>query len=66
VSILIEAGEGGWDRRFLEGKPGEGMTFEMYMNKIFNKRVHIEGSLLQLKQLKIKDNLYLKIVLKFC
>ena len=22
-------GEGGWDREFLEGKPGKGITFEM-------------------------------------
>jgi hypothetical protein len=24
-----EQGEGGWDRRFLEGKLGKGITFEM-------------------------------------
>jgi hypothetical protein len=29
MSTLIEAGEGGWDRRFPEGKPGKGVTFEM-------------------------------------
>jgi hypothetical protein len=28
-SILIEAGEGGGDRGFLEEKPGKGITFEM-------------------------------------
>jgi hypothetical protein len=26
-STLIEAGRGGWDRDFSEGKPGEGITF---------------------------------------
>ena len=26
-SILIEAGEGGWDRGFPEGKSGYGVTF---------------------------------------
>jgi hypothetical protein len=29
LSTLIEAGRGGWDREFPEGKPGEGITFEM-------------------------------------
>jgi len=28
-STLIEAGQGGWDRGFLEGKPGRGITFEI-------------------------------------
>jgi hypothetical protein len=28
-SNLIEAVEGGWDRRFPEGKPGKGIAFEM-------------------------------------
>jgi hypothetical protein len=28
-STLIEAGEGGWDRRVPEGKTGKGITFEM-------------------------------------
>jgi hypothetical protein len=28
-STLIEQGEAGWDRGFLEGKPGKRMTFEM-------------------------------------
>jgi hypothetical protein len=28
-SILIEAGGGGEDRRFLEGKPGRGISLEM-------------------------------------
>jgi hypothetical protein len=29
--------EGGWDRWLAEGKPGRGITFEMYINKITNK-----------------------------
>jgi hypothetical protein len=29
VNILIEAGIGGWERRFPEGKPGKGLTSEM-------------------------------------
>jgi len=28
-SILLEQGEGGWDSRFLEGKTGKVITFEM-------------------------------------
>jgi hypothetical protein len=28
-STLIEAGEGGWDREFVEGKLEKGITFEM-------------------------------------
>lgn len=28
-----QAGEGGWDRGFLERKPGKGITFEMYIKK---------------------------------
>jgi hypothetical protein len=30
--------EGLWDRGFLEGKPGKGITFEMKINKISNKQ----------------------------
>jgi hypothetical protein len=26
---VVEQGEGVWDRRFSEGKPGKGITFEM-------------------------------------
>lgn len=38
-STLMEAGGGGmrWGR-FEEGEPGKGITFEMYINKISNKR----------------------------
>jgi hypothetical protein len=32
VSTLIEAGGGGWDRGFSEGKLGKGITFEMQIN----------------------------------
>jgi hypothetical protein len=28
-STLIKAGEGGWERRFLVGKQGKGITFKM-------------------------------------
>jgi hypothetical protein len=36
---LIKAGdEGVWDREFVEGKLGRGITFEMKMNKITNKK----------------------------
>jgi hypothetical protein len=28
-SILIEAGDGGWEREVLEGKVGKRITFEM-------------------------------------
>jgi hypothetical protein len=31
-------GQGRWDRGFLEGKPGSRITFEMYTQKISNKR----------------------------
>jgi hypothetical protein len=31
-----EQGEGGWDRGFSEGKPGKGITFEMYIKKYLN------------------------------
>jgi hypothetical protein len=27
-------GKGAWDRGFVEGKPGKGITFEMQINKI--------------------------------
>jgi hypothetical protein len=33
-------GEGVWDRGFAEEKPGRGITFEMYINKIFKKIMH--------------------------
>jgi len=26
---LIQEGGGGWDRRFMDEKPGQGLTFEM-------------------------------------
>jgi hypothetical protein len=29
VNTLIEAGEGGWDRSFADGKPGKAKTFEI-------------------------------------
>jgi hypothetical protein len=36
---ISERGRGeGWAREFLEGKPGKGITFEMYIKKIFNKK----------------------------
>jgi hypothetical protein len=28
-ALLEKEGEGGWNRRFAEGKPGKGITFEM-------------------------------------
>ena len=28
-STLLEAGQGGWDRLVVEGKPGKEITFEM-------------------------------------
>jgi hypothetical protein len=31
--------EGRWDREFSEGKPGKGITFEMQINKISNKKI---------------------------
>jgi hypothetical protein len=33
------AGEGGIDRWFSEGKPGKGITFEMYIKKLSNKNL---------------------------
>ena len=33
-----EQGEGGGDRRFLEGKEGKAGTFEISIKKIFNKK----------------------------
>jgi hypothetical protein len=38
VSTLIEAGGGGEDRRFVEGKLGRGVAFERQINKIVNKK----------------------------
>jgi hypothetical protein len=29
----------GWDKGFLEGKPGKGITFEMQIKNISNKKV---------------------------
>ena len=45
-NTLIEAGRGGWDRWFLEGKLGKGITFEMYINKIAHEKrllAHMRG-----------------------
>ena len=33
-----EQGKGKWDRGFSEGKPGKGVTFEMYIKKISIKK----------------------------
>jgi hypothetical protein len=40
VSTLIEMvrGKGEWDREFVEGKLGKGITFEMEINKVTNKK----------------------------
>jgi hypothetical protein len=39
VGRLVSRGRGMvWGRRFSEGKPGKGLTFEMYMKKLSNKR----------------------------
>ena len=38
MSNLIEAEGGGWDREFLERKLGKGITFEVSIKKISNKR----------------------------
>lgn len=38
VSTLIEAGGGGEDRRFVEGKLGRGVAFERQINKTVNKK----------------------------
>ena len=40
-SILIEAGDGRWDREFPEGKLGKQITFKMEINKILNKKLNI-------------------------
>jgi hypothetical protein len=37
-STFIEAGGGGEDRGFVEGELGRGITFEMSINKITNKK----------------------------
>jgi hypothetical protein len=42
VSNLIEAEGGGWDREFLERKLGKGITFEVSIKKISNKRKEIK------------------------
>lgn len=34
----VGVGGGGWDRGFWEGKLGKGIMFEMYINKISNKK----------------------------
>ena len=36
-TTFIGAGEGGWDREFLKGKPKKGKMFEMQINKISKK-----------------------------
>jgi hypothetical protein len=38
VGRLVNRGRGGWDRGFLEGKPGKGITFEMQIKKISKKK----------------------------
>jgi hypothetical protein len=38
VGGLVSRGEGGRDRGFLEGKIGKGITFEMEIKKIDNKK----------------------------
>ena len=35
-------GGGGWDREFLEGKQGKGITFEMQIEKISNKKIKLK------------------------
>jgi hypothetical protein len=37
-------GEGKWDREFPEGRPGKGITFEMQIKKISNKRKRKENA----------------------
>jgi hypothetical protein len=37
VGGLVSMGQGGGIRGFSEGKPGKGITFEMYIEKISNK-----------------------------
>jgi hypothetical protein len=32
--------KGRQDKEFLEGKPGKGITFEMYIKKLSNKKKH--------------------------
>jgi hypothetical protein len=43
-----ELGEEGEDRRFLEGKLGNGITFKMYINKIANNNKKRRGKSLGL------------------
>jgi hypothetical protein len=38
VGGLVSRGRG-WNRGFSEGKQGKGITFEMQINKISNKRI---------------------------
>ena len=33
---VVDQGEEGCDRGFSEGKPGKGITFEMYIKKVSN------------------------------
>ena len=40
---LIEGGGGGWNTGFSEGRPEEGITFEMLIKKIFFKKPEIQG-----------------------
>jgi hypothetical protein len=35
-STIIEVGEAGWERVFVEGKPGKEITFEIQINEISN------------------------------
>jgi hypothetical protein len=39
VSTLIEARGRGWEKGFAEWKLGKGITFEMQINKISNKKI---------------------------
>jgi hypothetical protein len=36
-ALSQKQGEGGWERGFLERKPGKEITFEMEINEISNK-----------------------------
>jgi len=41
-TLIVTVGEGVWNMGFEEGKPGSGITFEMYINKITKKEKELK------------------------
>jgi hypothetical protein len=52
VGGLMSRGEGEWYRGLSEGKPGKGITFEMYIKKISNKKKKLSPSSIHMMAIK--------------